>query len=97
MRRKYPVRIGTLMDELKISDKSLSDGMKEIAVMGSWQEVVGKQIADYTTKMFIRDRKLHVHFSSAAARSELFARRKEVLDKLNEKAGERYITFISVF
>lgn len=97
MRRKYPVRIGVLMEELKVSDKSLSDGMKEIAIMGSWQQVVGKQIADYTTKLFIRDRKLHVHFSSAAARNELFYRRKEVLDKLNEKAGEKYITFISVF
>lgn len=85
------------MNELKITDSSLSNGMKEIAIMGSWQQVVGKQIADYTTKMFIRDRKLHVHFSSAAARNELFVRRREVLEKLNEKAGEKYITFISVF
>ncbi|MBE9488546.1 MAG: DUF721 domain-containing protein [Bacteroidetes bacterium] len=96
MRRKYPTFIGSLIKELK-TESSLSDGMKEIAVLGSWNTVVGNNIANYTTKIYIRNRKLFVHFSSAVARNEVFARRVEILRQLNEKTGERYITFISIF
>lgn len=96
MRRRNPVQIGQLIGELK-NINTLSNGMKEIFIMGAWEKVVGKNIADYTTKLYIRDRKLYVNFSSAAARQELFARRREVIQKLNEVAGEYYITFISVF
>ena len=96
MKRRNPVRIGQLIGDLK-NINTLSNGMKEVFIMGAWEKVVGKNIADYTTKLYIRDRKLYVNFSSPAARQELFSRRREVIQKLNEIAGEYYITFISVF
>lgn len=96
MRRKNPVRIGTIIEEIKKENNTFSDGMKEIAVMSAWQEAVGQKLADSTVKLFIRNRKLYVNLSSAVARSEMFARRKEILLRLNEAAGENYITFISI-
>lgn len=96
MEKKYPIRIGDLMAKSITNSEPFINGMKESAIMSGWLEVVGEEIAEYTSKLYIRDRKLYVGFSSPTVRSEFYAIRKSVLYRLNGKVGEAFIKLIIV-
>ena len=96
MEKKYPVRIGDLLKANLSNNDSFKNGIKESTIMKSWLEIVGRDIAEETIKLYIRDRKLYVGFASPAARSEFYIMRKSVLYKLNGKVGEVYLKLIIV-
>lgn len=96
MEKKYPVRVGELMAKNITNSEPFINGMKEAKIMASWLEIVGEDMAEYTTKLYIRDRKLYVGFSSPTVRSEFYAIRKSVLYRLNGKVGEAFIKLILV-
>lgn len=78
------------------NDDMLSRGMKEGDIVRAWEDSAGEAIARYTSKIYIRDGKLFVQFSSASAKSAFYQRRYEIIDALNRAAGEKYIKFITV-
>ena len=90
MRKKNTEKIGDVIKEylkaLKIDDK-----LKEVQLIKSWDEVVGKTIARSTHKIFIRDRKLFVTLNSSVIRNELFMLRDGLKKALNDKVGEKII------
>lgn len=96
MERKYPTRVGELINKHVKSTDPFINGMKEDTIMRSWQEVVGVNIAEFTNRLYIRDNKLYVGFSSPVVRSEFFLIRKNVLYRLNGKVGEKFLTLIVV-
>lgn len=96
MEKKYPVRLGDLMRTKLPDNNTFANGMKEATIMKSWLEVVGQDIAESTIKLYIREHKLYVGFSSATAKTEFYAIRKNVLYKLNGKVGEVYLKLIIV-
>ncbi len=75
--------------ELKLEDK-----LREISLVNSWEETVGKAISSRTSKIYIKDRILYVHLSSSVARNELMMLREELKNKLNQKAGSEVINEI---
>lgn len=96
MEKKYPVRIGELIDKTIRNKDPFINGMKESLIMSNWLGVVGADIAGYTNKLYIRDRKLYVGFSSPTVKSEFYSIRKSVLYRLNGKVGEAFIKLIIV-
>jgi len=90
MRKKNTQKIEDVIKEylkaLKIDDK-----LKEVNVIKSWDEVVGKTIARSTSEIFIKDRKLFVRLNSSVIRNELFMLREGLKKALNDKAGEQII------
>lgn len=96
MDRKYPVRIGSLLKAHLENSDSFIEGLKESTIMRSWQEVAGDEFSQYVSKLYIRERKLYVSFTSAVVKNAFVARRKEILYKLNGKVGEAYIRLIIV-
>ncbi len=96
MDRKYPVRIGELIDKHIKNSEPFTNAMKEDTVMSNWGRVVGENIASCTTKLYMRNNKLYVGFSSPIARTEFMQIRKQALYKLNQIAGERYVKLIVV-
>lgn len=96
MERKYPTRIGELLNKHVQNSDPFVNGVKEEAIMSSWREVVGENIAEFTNRLYIRDNKLYVGFSSPVVKSEFFFIRKNVLYRLNGKVGEKYLKLIIV-
>ena len=90
MRKKNTQKIGDVIQEylkaLKIDDK-----LKEVHLIKSWDDVVGKTIARSTKDIFIKDRKLFVKLNSSVIRNELFMLRDGLKKALNERAGEELI------
>ncbi len=96
MEKKYPRRIGELINaHIKNSDPFIK-AMKEDRIMSSWAQVVGDAIAASTTRLYIRNNKLYVGFSSPLVRHEFLQIRKNVLYKLNGIAKEKYLNLIVV-
>lgn len=63
----------------------------ETALINSWPELMGKAIANRTTRIYIRDRKLFVYLESAVIRNELMMMRSDIIEKMNDLAGSRVI------
>ena len=90
MRKKNTQKIDEVIKEylkaLKIDDK-----LKEVELIRSWDDVVGKTIARSTRKIFINNRKLFVYLNSSVIRNELFMLREGLKKALNDKVGESII------
>ena len=87
MRKKNTQKIDEVVKEylkaLKIDDK-----LKEVQLIKSWDDIVGKTIARSTKNIFIKDRKLFVRLNSSVIRNELFMLREGLKKALNDKVGE---------
>lgn len=65
----------------------LEGKLREINIINSWEEVVGKSISSRTSRLYIKDQILYVHLTSSVVRNELLMLREALKAKLNEKAG----------
>jgi predicted nucleic acid-binding Zn ribbon protein len=90
MRRSKTI---TLAEALKdyVREMNLESKLNEVSLINSWEETVGRAIAQRTSKIYIRDRILYVHLNSSVVRNELAMLRQPLIGKLNEKAGQEVI------
>ena len=71
-----------------VKGTSIEKKLKEVDVVQSWEELLGKTIAHYTKNVTLRSKILFVEISSSVVKNELFMMREEIRRKLNEKVGE---------
>lgn len=96
MQRRKAVFVGELIRQCISNSDILVKGMQEADVVNAWREIVGETLYSYTTRLYIRDQKLFVEFSSAVAKKEFYGRRYQILNELNKIAGKTLIKFIYV-
>ena len=90
MRRSKTISLAEALDDY-IKEMNLGPKLKEVAVINSWEEIVGKAISSRTTKIFIKDSILYVHLNSSVVRNELLMLRESLRERLNKKAGSEVI------
>ena len=90
MRRSKTISLAEALNDY-IKEMNLGSKLSEVAVINSWEEIVGKAISSRTTKIFIKNSVLHVHLNSSVVRNELFMLREVIREKLNQKAGSEVI------
>ena len=66
----------------------------ERRVVELWPSVLGAQVAKMTGAMEVKNGTLYVHIRSAVLRSELFAIRYQLMQKLNDAVGGKVLTDI---
>ncbi len=93
MRRKKMQPIADVLKEY-LATVNLEQGLNETRLIEAWNEILGQTIRQYTTDLHIRNRKLYVHLTSPALRSELSLCRQRLIDRLNEHVGAEVITDI---
>ncbi len=59
----------------------------ETSLLNAWPEMMGKAVANRTTQLYIRDRKLYVRLDSSVLRNELVMIRSQILERMNDRAG----------
>lgn len=64
---------------------------QETAVIAHWEEIMGKTIANRTTGLYIKDKKLFLKLNSAVLRNELQIAKQKIVELLNERAGSEVI------
>ncbi len=70
------------IDALKISQK-----LREVSLVSSWERVVGRTIAQATKDIYIKDRKLFVVLNSSVIRNELLMIKTPLAERLNQEVG----------
>ncbi len=72
----------------------LDDKLAEKRLIASWEDVMGKMIANHTTDIAIRNQQLFVTLDSSALRNELALAKTKIVKMLNDAAGSAVITEI---
>ncbi len=83
--------MGDLLRSYKIEDK-----YNESKLISDWERLMGKTIANRTTRLYIKDRKLFVTVSSAPLRHELTLSRDKILKRLEEETGKKIVDDIII-
>ena len=78
--------INELLESYKLSDK-----LKEVRLIDSWEKVVGKLINKHTKNLYIKKKVLFVKLDSSALRNELSYARQKIIKALNKEADEEVI------
>ena len=95
MRKSNTRKIGTVLKEY-LEHMMIDRKIKEVGIVRSWEELMGKAVAERTKNIYIKDKTLFVQLQSSVLRSELMMMRQSIIDKMNEKAGEKIIDKIVV-
>jgi predicted nucleic acid-binding Zn ribbon protein len=95
-RKKEAAPLEAAFNEL-LKAYRLEDQFKEKLLISSWGEIVGKTIADRTTSVFIREKKLFVKLSSGPIKKELMLNRSKVLVLIEEKVGKGVVDELVCF
>ncbi|SIO22299.1 DUF721 domain-containing protein [Algoriphagus halophilus] len=75
----------------------LEDKFQEKSVVQSWPEIVGKTIADRTSSVFIKDKKLFVKLTSGPIKKELQMNKAKVISLIETKFGQGVIVDLVCF
>jgi len=67
--------------------QGLDEEYREKEILGKWEELVGKPIALRTDALHIKNQILHIKLNSAVMRDELFQRKREIIQIINNEAG----------
>jgi predicted nucleic acid-binding Zn ribbon protein len=90
MRRSKTISLAEAMQDY-IKEMNIGPKLKEMSILSSWENMVGKAISSRTEKVYIKDGKLFVHLKSSIVRNELMMIREELRVKLNNQAGGEII------
>lgn len=93
MRRSKTISLAEALRDY-IREMNLESKLREVNLISSWEEIVGKVISSRTSKLYIKDHILFVYLDSSVARNELMMLREELKEKLNQRAGAAVINDI---
>ncbi len=86
MKRHQPKSIGEVIGQY-LQENNLEKTLLEHHVVEKWEEVIGPQLARFTSNPEMRNGTLYVHIPSAPLRQEFFIGRKEIIRRLNDAVG----------
>ncbi|MEN2283950.1 DUF721 domain-containing protein [Algoriphagus sp. SE2] len=75
----------------------LEDKFQEKSLVQSWPEIVGKTIADRTTSVFVKEKKLFVKLTSGPIKKELLMNKGKVISLIENKFGKGIIEDLVCF
>ena len=74
--------------ELLLHTYHLKDKLSEVDIVNSWETLVGKAVANRTSEVFVRNKKLYIRLTSASLRNDLAMAKSSILELVNERAGQ---------
>jgi hypothetical protein len=87
-----------LGDALKqfVQNSKLKNGIRVAQIEEVWLELMGTTIAKYTDKIYIFDQKLFIETSVGPLKNELGFQKLQIIERVNEKMGEKIITDVII-
>ncbi|MGZ2370546.1 DUF721 domain-containing protein [Ancylomarina sp. YFZ004] len=95
MRRSRTQKIEELV-KLVLKEQGLDVKLKELELIKTWEKVIGKNVANATTDLYIKNKKLFVHVRSSIVRSELMLIKTGLIQALNKEVNEKIIDDIVI-
>lgn len=95
MRRSNTQTIASVIKDY-LKEVQIEGKLKEVQVVNSWEELVGKTIARRTNKIYIKNGKLYLHINSSIVKNELLMFRESIIERINANAGEEIVKEIVI-
>ena len=95
MRRSNTQTIASVIKDY-LKEAQIEGKLKEVQVVNSWEELVGKTIAHRTNRIYIKNGKLYLHMNSSIVKNELMMFRESIIERINTKAGEEIVKEIVI-
>ena len=95
MKRTEPKLIGDILKEF-FERPYVARRVAEGKLPEFWREIVGEHIASLTTEFRYERGILYIGISSGVARQEVFYRRDELAQRINQRAGHDIVRSIIV-
>ena len=95
MRKSETRQIGEVIGEC-LREMNIDRKLKEVGLVSQWESLMGKAVSNRTSQIYIRNRVLFIRVTSSVLKNELLMIRSEIIQKLNENAGERLIDEIVI-
>jgi predicted nucleic acid-binding Zn ribbon protein len=92
-RNSNQATVGELIEKLMKAYR-LDGKLKEMDVLESWEEMMGKAIATRTKNLYIRNKTLFLTIDSSVMRDELSQGKTIIIQRVNDKAGFEIINNI---
>ncbi|NQU81538.1 MAG: DUF721 domain-containing protein [Bacteroidetes bacterium] len=93
MRKSNTQTIASVIKDY-LKEAQIEGKLKEVQVVNSWEELVGKTIARRTNRIYIKNGKLYLHMNSSIVKNELLMFRESIIERINTNAGEEIVTEI---
>ncbi len=96
MRKTIPMRIGDLWAEFVRENPAARTHLARARIPEIWAQLMGPAVAANTTDIRVERGVMYVHISSSVVRNEVFMRREELKDAINEALGVRVVNVVIV-
>ncbi len=90
MRKSETQKLGEIIREY-LEQMMIDKKLKEVSTIRSWEELMGKPVAERTRNIYVKNKILFIELKSSVLRNELIMMRQAIIDKINERAGEKII------
>ncbi len=90
MRKKNTESIRDVIEQY-LKQKRLDKPLFEKKIIDAWPKVLGHSISNYTSKIYIKNKKLYVTLTSSVLRHDLFLSKKNIVKSLNNEVGTEVI------
>ncbi len=96
MRKTVPMKIGDLWSEFVQGNEAMRRHLAEARIPEVWEQLVGTAVASRTSQLKMERGVLYAFFDSSVVRNEIFMRREELKDAINETLGARVVNVVIV-
>lgn len=79
-----------------VQTSKLKNGIRGAQIEEVWLELMGATIAKYTDKIYIFDQKLFIQTSVGPLKNELGFQKQQIIERVNEKMGEKIINDVII-
>jgi predicted nucleic acid-binding Zn ribbon protein len=86
-RKKEATPLGEAFQDL-LKSYRLEDTYQEKVLLASWPKLMGKTIADRTSNLYIKDKKLFVKITSGPVKKELQLNKSKVMALIETEVGK---------
>jgi predicted nucleic acid-binding Zn ribbon protein len=95
MRKSQTQKIGDVIRDC-LRELQIDRKLKEVSLVAQWETFMGRMVALRTDQIYIKNRILYIHVTSSVLKTELMMMRSDIVNKLNENAGEKIIENIVI-
>jgi predicted nucleic acid-binding Zn ribbon protein len=79
-----------------LRDNHIEQKLKEVSIVSQWESLMGRMVAVRTSEIYIRNHILYIRVTSSVLKNELMMMRQEIIDRINEHAGEKLVEKIVI-
>ena len=90
MRKANDITLKEAIDQL-LNQYRLRGKFDETGIVMLWPEVLGTAVANRTKQIYVHQHKLFVRIESAVVKNELLIVKSAIIEKLNERVGNKVI------